>query len=50
MRDTISSASYPLVYALTSATTHGTHFAVVRAYVETGDKHGGSETRSNSSV
>lgn len=41
MHDTIYSASYPLVYALTSATTHGTHFALMRAYVETGDKHGG---------
>jgi hypothetical protein len=39
MRDTIYSASYPLVYALTSATTHGTHFALMRAYVDTGDKH-----------
>lgn len=40
MRDTIYSASYPLVYALTSATTHGTHFALMRGYVDTGDKHG----------
>ncbi len=40
MRDTIYSASYPLVYALTSATTHGTHFALMRAYVDTGNKHG----------
>jgi hypothetical protein len=39
MRDTIYSASYPLVYALTSATTHGTHFALMRGYVDTGDKH-----------
>jgi len=41
MRDTIYSASYPLVYSLTSATTHGTHFALMRAYVDTGDKHDG---------
>ncbi len=40
MRDTIYSASYPLVYALTSATTHGTHFALMRAYVDSGDKLG----------
>ncbi len=39
VRDTIYSASYPLVYALTSATTHGTHFALMRAYVDSGDKH-----------
>jgi hypothetical protein len=41
MRDTIYSASYPLVYALTSATTHGTHFALMRVYVDSGDKHNG---------
>ncbi len=41
MRDTIYSASYPLVYALTSATTHGTHFALMRAYFDSGDKLGG---------
>jgi hypothetical protein len=41
MHDTIYSASYPLVYALTSATTHGTHFALMRAYVDSGDKHEG---------
>lgn len=40
IRDTIYSASYPLVYTLTSATTHGTHFALMRADVDTGDKHG----------
>jgi hypothetical protein len=41
MRDTIYSASHPLVYALTSATTHGTHFALMRAFVDSGDKHDG---------
>jgi hypothetical protein len=41
MRDTIYSASNPLVYALTSATTHGTHFALMRAYVDSRYTHGG---------
>jgi hypothetical protein len=41
MRNTIYSASYSLVYALTSATTHGTHFALMRSYVDSGDKHDG---------
>ncbi len=41
MRDTIYSASYPLVYALTSATTYGTHFALMRAYVDSGDQYDG---------
>lgn len=41
MRDTIYSASHPLVYALTSATTHGTHFALMRAFVDSGEKNGG---------
>lgn len=41
MRDSIYSASYPLVYALSSASTHGTHFALMRAFVDSGDKYRG---------
>jgi hypothetical protein len=36
MRDTIYSASDPLVYPLLSATAHGTHFALMRSYVDSG--------------
>ena len=40
LRDTIYSASHQLVYALTSATTHGTHFALMRSFIDSGEKHG----------
>jgi hypothetical protein len=44
MRDTIYAKSRQLVYSLTSATAHGTHFALMRAYVDNGVTHGGETT------
>ena len=41
IHDTMYSASDQLVYTLTSATTHGTHFALMRAYVDSGEEVGG---------
>jgi hypothetical protein len=41
MRGTIYEPSHPMVYLLTSATTHGTHYALMRAYRDTGERRGG---------
>jgi hypothetical protein len=41
MRETIYFPSSPLVYSLSSATTHGTHYALMRAYVDSGEKRNG---------
>jgi len=38
IRDTIYAPSAEMVYRLTSATTHGTHYALMRSYRDTGDR------------
>jgi hypothetical protein len=38
VKDTIYAPSHAMVYRLTSATTHGTHYALMRGYRDTGER------------
>jgi hypothetical protein len=41
VKDTLYAPSHAMVYRLTSATTHGTHYALMRGYRDTGERTDG---------